>query len=120
MRTDYDSTQYVEVMAGDGYAEIAYEIGLQCTAKSFPGYFDPATGGEPPSGPEFEITTIHVSVPRVNRKDGESEYMAPLELNCGQSGVGSQRIPVIKATHHMTHLAYVTRLCRRGRTGGRP
>lgn len=85
MRTDYESTQTVEILGPDeSYNESEFVIGLRCTADSYPGYFDPRFGGEPSSGPEFEPTTIHVPVRRVNRREGQSEFVNPLELSWEQ------------------------------------
>lgn len=79
MRTDYESLQSVEVVTREGYQETEFTIGLECFAPSSPG-FDGWRGGEPPAGAEFEMTTISVAVPRVNRQAGESEFLDPLEL----------------------------------------
>ena len=84
MITDFESTQSVEVLTGDNGFEPVFVIGLRCTAASLPGSFDPFHGGEPPSGPEFEVTTIHVPVKRVNRREGDPELMAPLVLEWEQ------------------------------------
>ena len=84
MSTDFTSIQTFEVVTSDAGHEPAFEIGLTCTAPYFPGSFDPRYGGEPPSGPEFEVTTITVAVPRVNKKTGESELEAPLQLTWAQ------------------------------------
>lgn len=84
MTDDYTSTQSVEVLSGDSYNETVFTIGLKCTAPYFPGSFDPYHGGEPPSGPEFEMTTIYVMVLRVNRRMDQSVYDTPLELNWNQ------------------------------------
>lgn len=85
MRTDFESTQAVEVCGpGDTYNETEFVIGLQCTSPSFGGCFNHVTGyGEPPSGPEFELTTITLSVPHVNWK-GETEKTETLELSYHQ------------------------------------
>ena len=85
MRTDFESTQAVEVCGpGDTYNETTFVIGLHCTAPSFSGCFNPMTGyGEPPSGPEFELTTITLSVPHVNYK-GEVLKTESLELDYHQ------------------------------------
>ena len=80
MRTDYESLQCVEVMTREGYQETEFTISLICTASSLPGSIDPLWGGEPPAGAEFELTTITVAVPRVNRQPNESEFVDPLEL----------------------------------------
>lgn len=60
MRTDYETDVFVDLPTGDGdeLEEVRFTIGLQCTAASFAGCFDPRWGGEPPSGPEFEVTYI--------------------------------------------------------------
>lgn len=64
MRTDFEATVSVEVpLLNDGYIERIFIIGLHCIAASFPGFFDPRWGGEPPSGPEFEPTYITWSLP---------------------------------------------------------
>ena len=84
MRTDYESLQCVEVMTREGYQETEFTISLICTAPSFPGSFEPRYGGEPPAGAEFELTTITVMVPRVNRQPNESEFVVPLELTWNQ------------------------------------
>jgi hypothetical protein len=84
MRTDYESSQYVEITAGDGYQETEFVIGLMCTANSCPGSFNPYDGGYPPEGPEFELSSITVAVMRVNRKEGENEFESPLDLSYSQ------------------------------------
>lgn len=71
MNTDYESTQSVEVYGPEGTGgEVSFTIGLTCTAKSFAGCFDPRIGGEPPSGPEFDLTTVAFDVAVVNYKGG--------------------------------------------------
>src|SRR3546814_2344090 len=66
MRTDYTSTRTLEIETGDNGHTVDIDIGLHCTVASFPGCFSPVHGGEPPHGPEFEVTTIAVEVPAVN------------------------------------------------------
>jgi hypothetical protein len=59
--TDFWSKQSVRVVYSDDLEiEVTFDIGLRCTLRSSPGYFNPIYGGEPPSGPEFDITTIEV------------------------------------------------------------
>ncbi len=85
MRTDYTSHQSAEVISGDVSShEVEFEIGLTCTAPYYPGHFDPRFGGEPPSGPEFDMTTIAVLVPRVNRKSGQGPYEDALDITWSQ------------------------------------
>ena len=85
MRTDFESTQSFEVCGPeDSYNETEVVIGLECTAPYSPGYFDPRWGGEPPSGPEFDVTTITVTVPRVNYKGEIEGYDDPLNLSYRQ------------------------------------
>lgn len=84
MRTDYVSHQSAEVLCSDTSHEVEFEISLTCTAPYFPGSFDPYHGGEPPSGPEFEIDTIAVLVPRVNRKPDQELYENALALTWSQ------------------------------------
>jgi hypothetical protein len=87
MRTDFVSDQFVEVSAkGEIYTETVFEIGLHCTAKYVPGHFDPYDGGYPPEGPEFEVTTIEVKVPKVNYRAGLSKgrFLSPLTLTYEQ------------------------------------
>ncbi len=70
MQTDYVSGQYVAVISTDGNEYECYTeflIGLHCTARSTPGSFNYNDGGYPPEGAEFELTTIQVSVPKVNQ-----------------------------------------------------
>lgn len=67
MRTDFTSEQSVEVVTGNASHEPVFMIGLHCTAWSTHGFFDHISGAaEPPCGPEFELTSIAVSVPVVN------------------------------------------------------
>ena len=84
MRTDYESKQSVEITSGDGYNETVFSIGLKCTASSYAGSFDPSVAGEPPSGPEFEVTTIQVMAPRVNRGSPTGALDFVLDLNWDQ------------------------------------
>jgi len=85
MKTDYESDQYVEMIGPDeaGF-EATFCIGLMCTANSCPGSYDPSDGGYPPEGPEFEVSTIQVDVPKVNPKEGEWPNEAPLILSYSQ------------------------------------
>lgn len=85
MKTDFESIQTVEVCGpGDTYNETEFVVGLRCTSPSFGGCFNHVTGyGEPPSGPEFELTTIALSVPHVNYK-GETLKTERLELSYHQ------------------------------------
>ena len=84
MRTDFESTQSVQVYGPDDTGgEVSFTVGLQCTAGSFAGSFDPRWGGEPPSGPEFDVTSITVTVEKVNWK-GEVQSTSTLELTCDQ------------------------------------
>lgn len=84
MQTMYESKQSVEITSGDGYNETVFSIGLKCTASSFAGSFDPRFGGEPPSGPEFEVTTIQVLAPRVNRGETARTLHSLMEMNWNQ------------------------------------
>lgn len=84
MRTDFESKQSVEILWGDEATETIFEIGLKCMAASHPGNFNPIDGGEPPSGPEFDVTTITVSVPRVNRDRRGGDFLPPLVLTYEQ------------------------------------
>lgn len=85
MRTDYESTQAVEVYGpGDTSHDLEFVIGLCCTAPSFSGCFNPFDGGEPPSGPEFDLTTISFSVPIVNYKGEIVGQLNPLVLTYPQ------------------------------------
>jgi len=89
MRTDYESKQYVEIVIDDDghwqrYNETEFLFCLQCTAHSYAGCFDPRVGGEPPSGPEFEVTSILVLVPKVNQKSVRVEFEAPFDLSWSQ------------------------------------
>ena len=85
MRTDYESIQSFEVCGpDDSYNETEVTIGLECTAASFPGCFDPRWGGEPPSGPEFDVTSITVDVPVVNYKGEVTGHETPLSLTYNQ------------------------------------
>ena len=81
MRTDYESKQSVEITAGDGYNETVFGIGLKCTASSYAGCFDPSVAGEPPSGPEFEVTTIQVLSESVKSEVGPAHYLSQLEMH---------------------------------------
>ena len=85
MKTDYESNQYVEMIGPDeaGF-EATFTIGLMCTANSSPGSFNPMDGGYPPEGPEFEVYTIQVDVPKVNPKEGEWPFEAQLILSYSQ------------------------------------
>lgn len=60
MQTDYESKQTVEIVTGDHSHEVEFIVGLRCISRSYPGCFDPRTGGEPPEGPEFDYATIQV------------------------------------------------------------
>lgn len=64
-RTDYEAVVSIElpVATEDEYEEVEFTIGLECTEPYRPGYFDPRWGGEPPSGPEFDMTFITREVP---------------------------------------------------------
>lgn len=84
MRADYVSHQSAETVSGDNSHEIEFEISLVCTAPYDPGFFDPRFGGEPPSGPEFDIDTIAVLVPRVNQKPDQGPYENALALTWSQ------------------------------------
>lgn len=84
MRADYVSYQSAEIVLKDSAHEIEFEISLICTAPYHPGYFDPRFGGEPPSGPEFEIDTIAFLIPRVNRKPDQELYENALALTWSQ------------------------------------
>jgi hypothetical protein len=53
-RTDFSATVYHECED----AELIFEIGFECTHRSFPGSFNPIDGGDPPEGAEFEYTYI--------------------------------------------------------------
>lgn len=81
MQTVYESKQSVEITSGDRYNETVFSIGLRCTASSFAECFDPRFGGEPPSGPEFEVTTIQVLSENVKHKEGPAHYLSLLELH---------------------------------------
>lgn len=84
MRTDYTSTQTLEFEVDENGYSVDIEIGLKCTVASFSGYFSPIDGGEPPHGPEFEVTTITVDVPPVNPygKPGGSSLELTYEQLC--------------------------------------
>lgn len=57
-RIDYTSTQSIEVTTPNGYREAEIAIGLECTFSGYSGSFDPYTGWEEPSGPEFDIVSL--------------------------------------------------------------
>lgn len=80
MQTTYESRQSVEITSGDGYNETVFSIGLKCTASSFAGCFDPSVAGEPPSGPEFEITTIQVLGDAVKYEVGSNAKFSLMDL----------------------------------------
>jgi len=80
MQTAYESRQSVEITSGDGYNETVFSIGLKCTASSYAGCFDPRVAGEPPSGPEFEVTTIQVLADAVKHKAGPIMQFSVLDL----------------------------------------
>jgi hypothetical protein len=82
MRIDYVSEQEVEIVV-TGADDAAYPV-LHCTANSTPGSFNPYDGGYPPEGPEFEFVTVSLDVPRVNRREGQSEYESALQLTYTQ------------------------------------
>ncbi len=84
MQTVFESKQSVEITSGDGYNETVFSIGLKCTASSFAGCFDPRWGGEPPSGPEFEVTTIQVLHPGVKRGSGGPIWDTIFDLDTRQ------------------------------------
>lgn len=85
MRTDYVSCQALEICGPeDTYNESEVTIGLECSASSSPGSYDPFDGGYPPEGPEFELTSISVDVPKVNSKTTPKELDKPLELSYTQ------------------------------------
>ena len=81
MQTVFESRQSVEITSGDGYNETVFSIVLRCTASSYAGCFDPSVAGDPPSDPEFEITTIQVLVPRVNRGSSLNVFDPAMEIN---------------------------------------
>lgn len=78
---DHTSKQSVQVVFGKCFHELQIELGLEYTAGYDPGFFHPDFGGEPPSGPEFEIETIQVQVVVVNLHSGEPERRPPLDLD---------------------------------------
>lgn len=80
MQTTYESKQAVEITAGDGYNETVFSIGLKCTASSYAGCYDPSVAGEPPSGPEFEVTTIQVLSDAVKYEVGSNAKFSVLDL----------------------------------------
>ena len=84
MQTDFESKQSIEVLWGGEATETVFEIGLKCTAPSFAGYFDSRVGGEPPSGPEFDVTTIEVVVPRVNPTEYDHPVLSVISLEYDQ------------------------------------
>jgi hypothetical protein len=59
MPVDFESTQTVEVTSPNGYREIEIVFGLKCTHAGYPPSFDPISGGDPGSEPEFDIVNIH-------------------------------------------------------------
>lgn len=84
-QTDYISKQSVEILGPDDETfELVFEIGLMCTAPGFPGYFDPRVGGEPPSGPEFDISYISIDVPLFGSKLVDSKESRTLDLTYNQ------------------------------------
>jgi hypothetical protein len=85
MRTDFESTHMVEMFGPDDSSnQFEFTIGLECVSPSFHGFFDPRVGGEPPSGPEFEVTTIAVPVPKVNYKGVVDGHEIELHLTYNQ------------------------------------
>lgn len=80
MQTAFESRQAVEITSDDQYNETVFSIGLRCTASSYAGCFDPSVAGEPPSGPEFEITTIQVLSPNVKHEVGPASQFSVLDL----------------------------------------
>lgn len=74
MRTDFESTQSLEIEGpDDSFGEPSIIIGFECTTRSDPGQMlGPAEHCYPPEGPEFELTTITVDVPKVNSPDMET------------------------------------------------
>lgn len=83
MRIDYTSEQGIEIIGADG-VETIFEINLHCTANSTPGRFSPIDGGYPPEGAEFEFVSVSLPVKRVNRREGQSEYEAPITFTYAQ------------------------------------
>ena len=81
MQTVFESRQAVEITDDDRYNETVFSIGLKCVASSYAGCFDPSVAGDPPSGPEFEVTTIQVLSENVKREDGPAYYLSQLELH---------------------------------------
>lgn len=53
--SDYVSQQSMQVSTGSASHEVVVYVHLTCTVEGSPGFFNPATGGEPPSGPEFDV-----------------------------------------------------------------
>lgn len=85
MRVDYNSYQTFEVCGlKDTYNETEITIGLTCTHPSRPGSFNPYDGGYPPEGPEFELASISLDVPKVKSKSTPKELDKPLELTWNQ------------------------------------
>lgn len=80
MHTAFESRQSVEITSEDGYNETVFSIGLKCTASSYAGCLDPSVAGEPPSGPEFEVTTIQVLSEAVKREAGPASQFSVLDL----------------------------------------
>jgi len=89
MRTDYESTQSLEIEGpDDSFGEPSITIGLQCSARSDPGQpFGPPENCYPPEGPEFELTTITVDVPKVNSPDLDSVLVFSYIQFCAVYGV---------------------------------
>ena len=89
MRVDHESVQSVEVVTKDGSHEVEFTIALTCTARGTPGKLSgPPEDCYPPEGPEFEVVTISLPVPKVNHyynaTNKKVEYDPPLELTFNQ------------------------------------
>lgn len=80
MQTVFESRQAVEITDDDRYNETVFSIGLKCVASSYAGCFDPSVAGEPPSGPEFEVTTIQVLAEAVKQEVGPASQFSVLDL----------------------------------------
>lgn len=81
----FDSTQSVEIVSSENSHELEMTFEMRCTVGSFSGCFNPMTGyGEPPSGPEFEVESVTIQVPKVNYKGEVTGYADPLTLTWEQ------------------------------------
>lgn len=88
MRTDFESTQSLEIEGPeDSFGEPSIIIGMECTARSDPGCVSgPPEHCYPPEGPEFELTTISVDVPKVNSKELEGVLIFTYNQFCAVYG----------------------------------